>query len=121
MCFLPFFMNLVLGICILLTGSYRVFYIGEISLSSIVFLIAGTSLLSNCAPSFEDALSFKDYLYSKETSLFVKIILTPHFAVAYACAYLERYSVTFILAILFAWVFPTLYSVTFPIINQILN
>ena len=73
----------ILGACILLTGSYRVFYIGDISISSIVFLIAGTSLLANCAPSFEDALSFKDYLYSKETSLFVKIILTPHFVVSY--------------------------------------
>ena len=121
MCFLPFFINFVLGICILLTGSYRVFYIGDISLSSLVFLIVGVSLLSNCAPSFEDALSFKDYLYSKETSTFVKIILTPHFAVSYACAYLERYSITFILAILFAWVFPNVFSFTFPLLNQILN
>ncbi|MBR3790101.1 MAG: hypothetical protein IKJ86_08930 [Clostridia bacterium] len=121
MCFVPFFMNFILGICILLTGSYRVFYIGDISIPSIVFLVAGISLLANCAPSFEDALSFKDYLYSKDTSLFVKIILTPHFAVSYAAAFLERYSVTFVLAILFAWVFPTLFSFTFPLINQILN
>ena len=121
MCFVPFFMNFILGICILLTGSYRVFYIGDISIPSIVFLVAGISLLANCAPSFEDALSFKDYLYSKDTSLFVKILLTPHFAVSYAAAFLERYSVTFVLAILFAWVFPTLFSFTFPLINQILN
>ena len=114
-------MNFILGACILLTGSYRVFYIGDISLSSIVFLVAGISLLANCAPSFEDALSFKDYLYSKETSLFVKILLTPHFAVSYVCAYLERFSLTFILAILFAWILPTLFSFTFPLINQILN
>ncbi|MBQ6935984.1 MAG: hypothetical protein IJN49_05470, partial [Clostridia bacterium] len=93
----------------------------DISLSSIVFLIAGISLLSNCAPSFEDALTFKDSLYSKDTSLFLKIILTPHFAVSYACAFLERYSVTFVLAIIFAWIFPTLFSFTFPLINQILN
>ncbi len=120
-CFVPFVMNFILGTCILLTGSYRVFYIGDVSLSSIVFLVAGISLLSNCAPSFEDALSFKDALYSKDTSLFVKIILTPHFAVSYACAYLERFSLTLILSILFAWAFPTLFSVTFPIINQMLN
>ena len=121
LCFFPFIINFILGICILLTGSYRVFYIGDISIPSIVFLVVGISLLSNCAPSFEDALSFKDNLYKKETNTFVKILLTPHFAVSYACAFLERYSVTFILAILFAWVFPTLFSFTFPVINQILN
>lgn len=120
-CFLPFFMNFVLGCCLLLTGSFRVFYIGDISLVSLLFLWVGVSLLANCSPSFEDALSFKDYLYRKETNIFLKIILTPHFVVSYACAFLERYSVTFVLTIVFAWVFPTLMSFTFPIINQLLN
>lgn len=120
-CFVPFVFNFILGVCILLTGSYRVFYIGDMSISGIIFLFVGVSLLSNCAPSFENALSFKDYLYSKDTSLFIKILLTPHFAISYACAFLERFSITFILAILFAWVFPSLFSFTFPLINQILN
>jgi hypothetical protein len=114
-------MNFVLGCCMLLTGSYRIFYIGDVSVVGLLFLWTGISLISNCAPSFEDALSFKDYLYKKETNIFFKILLTPHFAVSYACAFLERYSVTFVLAIVFAWIFPTLMSFTFPIINQILN
>lgn len=121
MCFVPFILNFILGCCLLLTGSYRVFYIGDVSFVSLIFLWVGVSLLSNCAPSFEDALSLKDYLYKKETNIIVKILLTPHFAVAYACAYLERFSLTFVLAILFAWVFPNLFSFTFPLINQILN
>ena len=120
-CFLPFFMNFVLGCCLLLTGSFKVFYIGDISLVSILFLWVGVSLLSNCAPSFEDVLSLKDYLYRKETNIALKIILSPFFAVAYASAYLERYSITFVLSIIFAWVFPTIFSFTFPIINQLLN
>ncbi len=120
-CFLPFFMNFVLGCCMLLTGSYRIFYIGDVSVVGLLFLWTGISLISNCAPSFEDALSFKDYLYKKETNIFFKILLTPHFAVSYACAFLERYSVTFVLAIVFAWVFPTLMSFAFPLINQVLN
>ncbi len=121
LCFLPFTVNFILGCCVLLTGAYRVFYIGDYTFSSILFAWVGISLLANCAPSFEDALSFKDYLYSKSTKLIVKIVLTPFFAVSFVCSFLERYSVTLILAILFAWGFPTLFGFTFPLINQLLN
>ena len=121
MCFVPFVLNVILGCCLLLTGSYRVFYIGDFSIAGLVFLWVGVSLLSNCAPSFEDALSFKDYLYRKETNIIVKILLTPHFAVSYACAFLERFSITFVLAIAFSVVFPYVFSFAFPVINTILN
>ena len=121
LCFFPFIMNFVLGCCLLLTGSFRVFYIGDISVVGFIFLWVGISLISNCSPSFEDALSFKDHLYKKETNIIVKIILSPFFAISYVCAFLERYSITFVLSIVFAWVFPTIFSFTFPFINQILN
>lgn len=121
LCFLPFTFNFILGVSVLLTGAYRVFYIGDYTFSSILFAWVGISLLANCAPSFEDALSFKDYLYGQNTKLIVKIVLSPFFAVYFACSFLERYSVTLILAILFAWVFPMLFGFTFPLINQILN
>jgi hypothetical protein len=114
-------MNFLIGCCLLLTGSFRVFYIGDISLVSLLFLWVGVSLLSNCSPSFEDALSLKDCLYRKETNIALKIILSPFFAVAYVSAYLERYCITFLLSIIFAWVFPTIFSFAFPIINQLLN
>lgn len=102
MCFVPFFMNMFLGICMLLTGSMRIFFIGDFkSYTSYMFLWIGVSLIANCAPSFEDALSFKDNLYgSKSTAL--KVILSPFFGVVYACAFLERYSVTFLLSIAFS-------------------
>ncbi len=119
-CFLPFFMNFVLGCLMLLTGSFRVFYIGEFSFVGILFLWVGISLLSNCSPSFEDALSLKDNLYKKETNLFAKIILSPFFAVVYAFSWLERYSLTFVLSIAFAVVFPELVSIVFPLLSEII-
>ena len=120
MCFFPFIINFVLGICVLLTGAYRVVYIGDITLSSCVFLWVGVSLLANCAPSFEDALSFKDLLYSKKTNTFVKIILTPHMAVSYVSALLERYSLTFVLSVAFALFFPTIFGVLFPVLDRLI-
>lgn len=120
LCFVPFIINFVIGILMLLTGSYRVFYIGDISFLGLLFLWLGVSLLANCAPSFEDVLSFKDQLYKKETSLFAKILLTPHFAVSYAFAYLERFSITLVLAVLFAVIFPTVFSFTFPLLAELI-
>ena len=121
LCFVPFVMNFILGVLILLTGSFRVFYIGDYSFSSILLAWVGISLLTNCAPSFEDALTFKDLLYAKETSVAVKIVLSPFFAVAYAAAFIDRFGLTLVLSILFAWAFPMLFSFTFPILNMILN
>lgn len=99
-CFLPFFMNLFLGVCMLLTGSLRLFYIGDFkSFAAYLFLWIGFSLIANCSPSFEDALSFKDNLYKSKNKL-LKIVLSPFFGVVYACAFLEKYSVTFLLSAL---------------------
>ncbi|MBR2875569.1 MAG: hypothetical protein IKC01_00350 [Clostridia bacterium] len=120
MCFFPFIMNLLLGICVLLTGAYRVIYIGEISVSSCIFLWVGISLLANCAPSFEDVLSFKDALYNDKTKGVVRVLLTPHFAVSYACAFLERYSLTFVLSVAFAFAFPTVFSLLFPVLEKLI-
>lgn len=119
MCFIPFFVNFILGCCLLLTGSYRLFYIGDgKSLIGYITLWLGISLLANCSPSFEDALSFKDYLYGGK-NIFLKIILSPFFAVAYVCAFLERYSVTFVFTVVFSVAFPYLFSFVFPLIDKL--
>lgn len=111
MCFVPFFLNLFLGSCMLLTGSFKLFYIGDFkSPIAYIMLYLGISLVANCAPSFEDALSFKDNLYTK-SNMFLKIILSPFFAVAYASAFLERFSLTFLLSIAYAVFFPYFASV----------
>ncbi len=121
LCFLPFILNFLLGCCLLLTGSFRVFYIGDVSFVSMIFLWVGVSLLSNCAPSFEDALSYKDNLYKKETNIIVKILLSPHCVISYICAFLERFSLTFVLAIAFAWIYPEIVSFAFPLIQRALS
>lgn len=112
MCFVPFFLNLFLGSCMLLFGSFRLFYVGDFtSVAAYAVLYLGFSLVANCAPSFEDALSFKDNLYGGgrcKTAL--KIILSPFFAVAYASAFLERYSLTFLLSIAYAIALPYIVS-----------
>lgn len=117
-CWLPFTMNFILACCFLLSGAYRVSYIGDYtSLSSWIFLWLGVSFAANCVPSFEDVLSFKDNFFTEGTSIGIKIVLAPFFAIIYGFSLLERFSLTFVIAILFAVVFPQAVNVLFPVIN----
>ncbi len=105
LCFVPFALNFVLGNLNLLAGSYFLFYSGSFSLEAVITFWLGLSLVSNCAPSFEDALSLKDHIYGGKGK-FKKIVLAPFFGIMYAFSFLERYSVTFILAVVYSVFFP---------------
>ncbi len=119
-CFLPFVMNFIFACCFLLSGAYRIVYIGDFkSFSSWVFLWLGISFAANCVPSFEDVLSFKEAFFEKNTNLLVKIIVAPFFGVIYGFSLLERISVTLVISVLFALVFPQLVNIVFPVINII--
>lgn len=122
MCFLPFVMNLIFAFCFLLGGAYRVVYVGDVkTVGSWALLWLGISFAANCVPSFEDVLSFKEAFFGKDTNLLIKILVAPFFAIIYGFSILEKVSLTFIVAILFALVFPQIVNVCFPLINIILQ
>ncbi len=115
---LPFTMNFTMGTLMLLTGSYRLFFAGQIdNIQPYIFTWIGFSCLANCAPSYEDALSLKGYIYSSK-NMFVKIILSPMFGVYYACALLEKYSISFVIAALYTYFFPQIFNLAFPLIEK---
>lgn len=120
MCWLPFTLNFTMGTMFLLTGAYRVFYIGEISLTSLGVLWLGISCIANCAPSFEDMLSLKDCIYGGKNKA-LKVILAPFFGVVCAMACLEKYSLTFVLSIVYAVVFPHAFSLLLPALNKFIT
>lgn len=118
-CFLPFAMNLLLSCCFLLTGAYRIFYLGSTTIyQPYIFLWLGISCAANCVPSFEDMLAFKDCVYGGK-NIFLKIIFAPFFAVICAGSCLEKYSLTFLLSIGFAVFFPNAFNVIFKIFELI--
>ncbi len=119
MCWLPFTLNFIVGTLFLLTGSFRVFYIGEVSLTSFGVLWLGISCLANCAPSFEDMLAFKDCVYGGSNKA-LKVILAPLFGVVCAMACLEKYSLTFVLSMVYAAAFPHIFSVVFPALHKLI-
>ena len=116
-CWLPFTMNLLLGCAFLLTGSYRLFFIGENDSFQVYGLVwLGFSCFANCAPSFEDMLALKDFVFKCENKV-VKIILAPFTAVVIAVTYLEKFSLTFPISIVATVIFPAIFNLFFPLFD----
>ncbi len=119
LCWFPFTMNFFMGCAFLLSGSYRLFFIGETdSLQTYGLVWLGVSCVANCAPSFEDMLALKDFIYIGKNKL-LKVLLSPFFAVVCASASLERFSITFVISVIFAIVFPSLFNLLFPALDYL--
>lgn len=120
-CFFPFLFNLILGLIFTSVGAMDILYIGQFFTSSgvpnfvsYIFLWIGISMLTNLFPQWEDALTLKELIYSKESNLFVKIIAAPIFAVLYCGAWLEKKGLTLLTSIGFCFVLIEIYKALLP-------
>ena len=120
-CFVPFVLNFILGVCFLLTGSYRLVYLGDTTVyQAYLFMWMGISCFANCAPSFEDMLSLKDCIIDGNNKAH-KIIFAPFFCVVCAAACLEKYSLTFLLSIAFGVAFPYITAWVAPLLSNLIG
>ena len=104
-------------------GAVPVLYLGEwftsgglIHIFNFLFLWVGVSALTNLFPQTEDALTLKDLLYGKQTrpNLFLRILVSPVFAVLYAGSYLQKWGVTLLSSAAFAYLYPYLLAAFLP-------
>lgn len=98
--FVPFFFN---SIGALLLAVFPFFFrpMGTVgSISSALCMWFALSLFSNLFPGIEDVLNMLEKTY-KKGNILQKIIYTPGLLVMAAGAYLERYSITFIVGVVF--------------------
>ena len=107
-CFLPHIIMLIFGLSFLIPSTMNLFYLGKTNIFSVIFVYLGISFLVNCFPLIEDAINMWDKLYGEDSSskLIVKILLAVPAAIMYAGAYLERYCVSLITSIAFAYGLP---------------
>jgi len=103
-CFVPAFMNSFLAFLLVVPSILSVFYF---DLSGVLIKIVGIiaywfalSLYVNSYPLVEDALEMKEKVY-KEGSIIQKIFYAPGFLGCYIGAYLEKYCITFLIAVAF--------------------
>lgn len=111
-CFLPHIISLVCGFIFTLSSSINIIYLGKSNLFSWIFIYLGISCLTNCFPLLEDAIHMWDNLYGKnsDAKLISKILLAPSAVIMYAGAYIEKYGVTFITSLAFAYALPYVFA-----------
>lgn len=102
MCFIPFLFNFLCAIIVLIPATICIVYLNIVNAFSIILMYFGISFLSNLFPLMEDAISMWEGLYSKEDStpnITSKVLLAIPAAILYAGAWLEKYSISFLIAI----------------------
>lgn len=105
-CFLPHIVTLICGIAFTVPAAMNLFYLGKVNVFSCIFIYMGLSFLMNLFPMIEDAVNMWENLFSKDTKIVLKIFLAVPAAVMYAGAYLERYCVTLLTTLGFAYGVP---------------
>lgn len=112
-CFLPFFLNLVLGLLITIPASVHVIKLQQFTnIFYLLMLWFGISLLTSLFPLMEDAIALWEHFYRSEEACNVvgKILLFPIIAILVAGAWLERWGITLLTSVAAVWVLPELLS-----------
>lgn len=107
-CFGPHIIMLLLGSLIAFPGAVNLFYLGTFNWLSVILLYVGVSFLTNAFPLVEDAVNMWEELFSSETPVVGKIFGAIPACVMYAGAYIERYCVSLLTSLAWAYVLPWL-------------
>lgn len=106
-CFLPFFFNLVMGFLTLTHGATSIIYLGKYSdLFAWVCLYLGISFCTNLFPQIEDVMMVKENFFQKGKNKVSKVFVAPFYGIFYVGARLEKWGITLITSILFAFATP---------------
>lgn len=102
LCFVPAFFNGLFAFILAMCSVTGLFYYEQsapvdIIVNAVSYWFA-FSLFVNSYPSVEDALNMKDMVYKYGTVL-QKIVYAPAFVLLYLGAFLEKYCITFVIAV----------------------
>lgn len=104
MCFVPFFFNMLGAFIFGLIPTVMLIYLQFkglfLGISCAISYWFAFSLFCNAFPLVEDAMNMMDKVYHHGT-IIQKIFYAPGAVITYAGAYLEKYAITFIVAIIF--------------------
>lgn len=121
-CFIPFLFNLFFGIMTVSSAAVAILYLGSYKNALLWFLLyIGISFLTNLFPQMEDVLMLKENIYNGKTNIFIKIIVAPFFAVFYIGAQLERFGLTLLTSVGFAFALPYILGLFVPRLYDIIS
>ena len=118
-CFIPFFMNFMLGFLSLSYGSTAIIYFAKYEdIFAWICLYFGIALLTNLFPQIEDVMMVKDNYFNNNVKTINKILVAPWYGIFFLGARLEKWGLTlltsigfaFLVPIILGWFVPTLYN-----------
>ncbi len=121
-CFIPFFMNFLLGFLSLTYGATTIIYFAKYAdIFGWICLYLGIALLTNLFPQIEDVMMLKDnYLVNNDKKV-SKILVTPIYAILWLGARIERVGLTLLTSIGFAFLVPTILGWFVPALYNVLK
>lgn len=121
-CFIPFFMNFLLGFLSLTYGATTIIYFAKYAdIFGWICLYLGIALLTNLFPQIEDVMMLKDnYLVNNDKKI-SKVFVTPIYAIFWLGARLERVGLTLLTSIGFAFLVPTILGWFVPALYNLIK
>ncbi|MBR2952860.1 MAG: hypothetical protein IKC45_00585 [Clostridia bacterium] len=121
-CFIPFFMNFILGFLTLSYGSTAIIYFAKYEdIFAWICLYFGISLLTNLFPQIEDVMMLKEnYLVNNDNKL-NKALVTPWYGIFWLGARIEKCGLTLLTSVGFAFLVPVILGWFIPALYGILK
>ena len=108
-CFIPFFLNFMLGFLTLAYGSTAIIYFAKYAdVFAWICLYFGISLFTNLFPQIEDVMMVKENYFNDKTSVIKKVLVAPWYGIFFIGARLERWGLTLLTSIGFTFLVPTI-------------
>lgn len=121
-CFIPFFLNLMLGLLTLSYGATSIYYFGRFSdVFAWICLYLGISLLTNLFPQIEDVMMLKENFFVNNNKKISKILVAPLYAIFFVGSRIEKWGLTLITSVAFSFAVPYIFGWFVPAIYRLLR
>ncbi len=121
-CFIPFFVNFMLGFLTLTYGSTTILYFAKYQdIFGWICLYLGISLLTNLFPQIEDVMMISENFFNKDVKTISKVLVAPWYGIFWLGARLEKWGLTLLTSIGFAFVVPMFLGTFVPALYRFLR
>lgn len=121
-CFIPFFLNLMLGFLTLLYGAVSIYYFGRLTdVFAWICLYLGISLWTNLFPQIEDVMMLKENFFVNNKKKISKILVAPFYGIVFVGSRIEKWGLTLITSIAFSFAVPYIFGWFVPALYRLLR
>ena len=121
-CFIPFVLNLMLGLLTLSYGATTIYYFGNLTDAfAWICLYLGISLLTNLFPQIEDVMMLKENFLVNNKKKISKILVAPFYAIFFVGSRIEKWGITPITSVAFSFAVPYVLGWFVPAIYRLLR